>query len=182
MKILDYTLNLQFIRTLMIRHAKISEIPDILLLSKACAAHMIAKGIFQWNEHYPNESVFINDIERDELYILVLNRKIVGTVVISKLMDSEYEPIAWSTPNGNNVYVHRLAVHPSLQGKGNAQQLMDFVEDHARNKGYTSIRLDTFSQNKRNQKFYEIRGYQKLSDIYFPKQSEHPFHCYELVL
>ncbi|MGM0391936.1 MAG: GNAT family N-acetyltransferase, partial [Bacteroidota bacterium] len=30
--------------------------------------------------------------------------------------------------------------------------------------------------------FYESRGYQKLGDIYFPKQSEHPFHCYELIL
>ena len=166
----------------MIRLAKISEIPDILVLTKACAAHMIAKGIYQWNEQYPNEAAFAIDIDRDELYVLLLNGKITGTVVISTLMDSEYEPIRWGTPNRNNIYVHRLAIHPSLQGKGYAQQLMDFVEDHARNKGYTSIRLDTFSQNKRNQKFYEIRGYQKLSNIYFPKQSEHPFHCYELVL
>ena len=166
----------------MIRLAKISEIPDILVLTKACAAHMIAKGIYQWNEQYPNEAAFAIDIDRDELYVLLLNGKITGTVVISTLMDAEYEPIRWGTPNRNNIYVHRLAIHPSLQGKGYAQQLMDFVEDHARNKGYTSIRLDTFSQNKRNQKFYEIRGYQKLSDIYFPKQSEHPFHCYELVL
>jgi len=33
-----------------------------------------------------------------------------------------------------------------------------------------------------NQKFYELRGYKKLGSIYFPKQSEHPFYCYEFVL
>jgi ribosomal protein S18 acetylase RimI-like enzyme len=59
---------------------------------------------------------------------------------------------------------------------------MDFAEQHAIENNYTSIRLDTFSKNKRNQLFYELRGYKKLEDIYFPKQSEFPFNCYELVL
>jgi len=166
----------------MIRSAKISEIPDILVLTRACAARMISKGIHQWNAHYPNAAAFEKDIERNELYVLDLDDRISGTIVLSTLMDEEYKPIQWSTPNENNLYVHRLSVHPSLQGKGYAQQLMDFAEKHARQKGHAAVRLDTFSQNKRNQKFYEIRGYQKLTDIYFPKQSEYPFHCYELVL
>ncbi len=59
---------------------------------------------------------------------------------------------------------------------------MDFAEQFAIEHNYSSIRLDTFSQNKRNQKFYELRNYKRLDDIYFPKQSEFPFHCYELVL
>ena len=37
-------------------------------------------------------------------------------------------------------------------------------------------------QNKRNQKFYELRNYQKLDNIFLPNQSEHPFYCYEKVL
>ncbi|HET8854785.1 MAG TPA: GNAT family N-acetyltransferase, partial [Salinimicrobium sp.] len=45
-----------------------------------------------------------------------------------------------------------------------------------------SVRLDTFSQNQRNQKFYVKRGYSRLGDIYFPKQSEFPFHCYEKII
>ena len=47
---------------------------------------------------------------------------------------------------------------------------------------YVSVRLDTFSQNKRNLKFYESRNYNRLEEIYFPKQSEFPFYCYELIL
>lgn len=166
----------------MIRKAKISEISDILTITKACAIYMQEKGIFQWNASYPSQQVFENDLERDELYVLVSNTKIIGTLVISTLMDKEYIPIKWLTKNQNNIYIHRLAVHPNFQGKGYAQQLMDYSENFARNNNFNSIRLDTFSQNKRNQKFYETRGYQKLGDIFFPKQSKHPFHCYELVL
>ena len=97
-------------------------------------------------------------------------------------MDEEYIPIEWLTKNDNNLYIHRLAVDPEYWGKGYAQQLMNFAEDYARKNNYESVRLDTFSQNTRNQKFYETRGYQRLGNIYFPKQSEYPFYCYELIL
>ncbi|MDF0707038.1 GNAT family N-acetyltransferase [Flagellimonas okinawensis] len=166
----------------MIRRAKISEIPDILTITQACAKKMQEKGIFQWNEHYPSKEAFIQDIERNELFVIEEKDTVQGTIVISTLMDEEYKPIQWLTPNGNSTYIHRLSVDPELQGKGLAQEMMDFAENFSREKGFVSVRLDTFSQNKRNQRFYEQRGYQKLGDIFFPKQSEHPFHCYELVL
>lgn len=166
----------------MIRHAKISEIPDILAIFKACAELMISNKIYQWNELYPSATDFEKDIERDELYVLEIDKKIIGTIVISTCIDDEYVPVKWLTSNANNIYIHRLAIDPKLQGKGYAQQLMTFAETHAKENGFASIRLDTFSQNKRNQRFYETRNYQRLGDIYLPNQSEFPFHCYELVL
>jgi len=166
----------------MIRPAKIEEIPQILRLAKACAQHMIGNGIFQWNEHYPSKEAFLKDVARKELFVLEQDSKIQGCITISSLMDEEYAPVQWLTPNDNNLYIHRLAVHPKQQGKGKARLLMDEAEHKARDKHYTSIRLDTFSKNERNQRFYEARGYQKLGTIYFPKQSIHPFYCYELVL
>lgn len=165
----------------MIRRAKITELPAILSITRTCTIDMIQKGIFQWNEDYPSTQNFEKDIERAELYLLENDNRILGTIVISTFMDEEYSQTNWLTPNENNIYIHRLAVHPDFQGKGFAQQLMDFAENYARQNGYASVRLDTFSQNPRNQKFYESRGYQKLDDIFFPNQSEYPFHCYELV-
>ena len=165
----------------MIQRAKILEIPDILHLTQACRLHMESNSIFQWTTAYPNKKQFLIDIEREELYTFKKDNAIIGCIVISTLMDEEYKSIKWLTDN-KNLYIHRLAVHPSFQGKGVAQQLMTFAEDYGRKAFYLSVRLDTFSQNKRNQKFYEKRGYQKLQDIYFPNQSKHPFHCYELVL
>lgn len=166
----------------MIRIATPSDIDALLNITKACAKHMISNNIFQWNEHYPNKSAFENDVQRNELYVLEDASKLIGCIVISTHMDEEYKPIKWLTENKNNIYIHRVAVHPKYQGKGYAQQLMRYAESFGKDNGYTSIRLDTFSQNTRNQKFYDKRGYKKLGSIYFPKQSEHPFYCYELVL
>ncbi|MFD2563420.1 GNAT family N-acetyltransferase [Aquimarina rubra] len=166
----------------MIRKALLSDLDAIHKLTQACAKAMIAKGIFQWNEDYPTRSRFQKDIELEELYILEEEHLIKGIIVITELMDDEYIPVQWLTDNQNNLYIHRLAVHPDYWGKGLAQQLMSWAETNAVKNGYQSVRLDTFSQNKRNQKFYETRGYKKLGNIFFPKQSEHPFYCYELLL
>jgi ribosomal protein S18 acetylase RimI-like enzyme len=166
----------------MIRLSKILEIPDILNITKACACTMSARGIFQWNEHYPDRDTFLKDLERNELFVYEDDSKIVGVVVVTELKDQEYEEIEWIAPEGRNHYIHRLAVHPDFQGRGYARKLMDFAEKMARDRDAVSVRLDTFSRNKRNQKFYEQRGYSRLGDIYFPRQSPFPFHCYELIL
>ncbi|WP_298237317.1 GNAT family N-acetyltransferase [uncultured Algibacter sp.] len=166
----------------MIRKGTQEDIKKIMEVTKACAANMVAQSIFQWNEFYPNKASFVNDAKRGELYVLEVEDKIVGSVTVSTFMDEEYIPISWLTPNKNNIYIHRLAIHPKYQGQGYAQQLMQLAENYALKSKCQSVRLDTFSKNKRNQRFYELRGYKKLGDIYFPKQSEYPFYCYELVL
>ncbi|MFP2995445.1 GNAT family N-acetyltransferase [Spongiivirga sp. MCCC 1A20706] len=166
----------------MIRRATLDDIPLIMSMTKACAAFMQQQGIYQWNEHYPSQKAFELDIKRDELWVLLEDGEIVGCIVISTLMDDEYIPIQWLTPTENNIYIHRLAVHPDHQKKGYAQSMMDYAEALAKRQDALSVRLDTFSQNSRNQRFYEKRGYQRLGNIYFPKQSEDPFYCYELLL
>lgn len=166
----------------MIRPIKITEIEDVLAISRLCAKAMQSKGIYQWNEHYPKLVAFENDFKREELYVNIQQDRVIGAVVISNLMDKEYKTVEWLTPNDKNLYIHRLCVHPNFQRKGFAQELMAYAEGYAKKQGYASVRLDTFSQNKRNQVFYEKRGYKKLEDIYYPKQSVHPFPCYELVL
>jgi len=166
----------------MIRKAKLSEIEEIITITRACATKMASEGIFQWNQHYPNKEVFQKDIIREELFVIFSENTIMGCIVISSEKDSEYNTINWLTEDGNNYYIHRLAVHPTYQAQGIARKLMNFAETFALENNVVSIRLDTFSQNLRNQKFYETRGYSRLGDIYFPKQSEHPFYCYELIL
>lgn len=166
----------------MIREGTIKDIDAILNITKTCARHMINKQIYQWNEHYPNKKAFENDVIRKELVVIETKSELIGCITLSTFMDDEYIPVSWLTPNENNLYVHRLAVHPEFQGKGFAQKLMDYAENYAKTNSFASIRLDTFSKNERNQKFYEVRGYQRLGNIMFPKQSKYPFYCYELVL
>lgn len=167
----------------MIRKAGLTDLASVKSLTEACAESMQEKGIFQWNENYPSLERLQEDIREGEMYVLEEDGEIQGIIVLTPKMDEEYVPIEWLTPkNSRNLYVHRLATKPANWGSGSGRELMDLAEAFARENGYTSVRLDTFSQNKRNQRFYEARGYKRLGNIYFPKQSEYPFYCYELVL
>lgn len=159
-----------------------TEVSQYHELTKRCAQDMISKRIFQWNEHYPSYSILKQDIHLQQLWKLVDQNLLVGIIVLSPVMDEEYKTIKWLTENNKNLYIHRLAVNPEFQGKGYARKLMDFAENHALENDYCSIRLDTFSQNPRNQRFYEKRNYTKLGSVFFPNQSDFPFFCYEKIV
>ena len=166
----------------MIRPAKAKDLPFILEITQSCARHMTANGIFQWNEHYPSKDVLKKDIEEGSLYVIELDTVVSGCIMFSEEKDSLYDTIDWLTPDHSNLYIHRLAIHPIHQKKGWGQKLMAFAENHALKNKNRSIRLDTFSKNPRNNKFYEARGFKRLGDVYFVNQSTFPFHCYEKVL
>lgn len=162
--------------------AVLKDLDNLFELTNTCGLHLKTQGIFQWNESYPSKEVLRNDIELKQLFKLEFNNEIVGCVVISSIMDKEYKSVKWITKNYNNLYIHRLAVMPKYQRKGFGKLLMEFAENFAINNGFVSVRLDTFSKNKRNLDFYTKRNYTKLEPIFFPNQSTDPFYCFELVL
>ncbi|MGB1517660.1 MAG: GNAT family N-acetyltransferase [Crocinitomicaceae bacterium] len=155
----------------------------IINMTKLCAADLISKGISQWDENYPDLNTIQMDIQRGELFKYTIENTIVGIIVLNENQDPEYVGLNWITPaSSRNLVVHRLAVHPEHQGKGIARQLMDFGEEKAKQEGYDSIRLDTFTQNKRNQKFYDNRGYQRTGVVYLSYRDDFPYIGYELIL
>ena len=166
----------------MIRKATINDLDRIIEITKACAVFMISNKIFQWNEHYPNIETFEEDVLNQNLYVLEIKNKLIGCLVISNIMDEFYSNVKWLTPNKNNLYLHRLAVDPDYQKLGYAKQLMSFSFEFAKANNFKSIRLDTFSGNPFNNVFYSNLGFEKLGEIYFRKQSDKPFYCFEKVI
>lgn len=166
----------------MIVTGSISEIDEIIALTKSCGKHMRENGIDQWDENYPDRQSIENDLHTKTLFVWKEAKKILGIIVLNENQDEEYQQINWSTSETNrNLVVHRLAVLPSHQGRGLARKLMDFAENFAKEQNYDAIRLDTFSQNPRNQKFYSNRGYTNLGPVYLKYKKEHPYYCYELI-
>ena len=159
--------------------ATLNELDRVKEIAEACAKNMIENNIFQWNDKYPSREIFKEDIKNKSLYVSKINQEVVGCIMFSSFKDDVYKTVNWITEDEYNLYIHRLAVDPIFQKRGIARKMMDFAEDFAKSNNYISVRLDTFSQNPRNNKFYKSRGYNKLDDVYFPRQSEFPFHCYE---
>lgn len=167
----------------MISAGQIFEIEEILALTRACGQEMRDNGIDQWDENYPNREVIMQDLQTQTLFAYRENDEILGIVVLNETQDEEYAQVSWSTSDiARNIVVHRLAVKPNEQRRGIARQLMDYAEAWARDNYYDAIRLDTFSQNPRNQRFYLNRGYTDLGPVYLKYKKDYPYYCYELLL
>ena len=137
-----------------IRLAKNNDIKRIVEIANACADHMMSKGIFQWDKNYPNKKTFETDLDDNSLYIIEDKSVVIGCICISLNIDDFYKSVKWITKTNKNLYVHRLAIHPKFQGRGLALKLMNFANEFANQNNCESIRLDTFSGNPRNNKFY----------------------------
>ena len=166
----------------MIRRGVHEDLIPILEITKNCAVKMDAMGIYQWNENYPNRNAFIDDIKNNELLVFSKGALLVGCIALCTKMDDVYKDVKWLTKDVKSLYVHRLAVDPQFQKKGIGKKLMDYAEDFAKKNNFISVRLDTFSKNKNNMRFYERRGYKRLEKVFFPEQSRFPFYCYELII
>ena len=166
----------------MIRRGVHEDLMPILKITKNCAVKMDAMGIYQWNENYPNRNAFIDDIKNNELLVFTKGALLVGCIALCTKMDHVYKNVKWLTKDVKSLYIHRLAVDPQFQKKGIGKKLMDYAEDFAKKNNFISVRLDTFSKNKNNMRFYERRGYKRLEEVFFPEQSKFPFYCYELII
>jgi ribosomal protein S18 acetylase RimI-like enzyme len=163
------------------RTAHKGEIEEIMELIAKCVQVMQDGGSDQWDASYPNKEIIGLDIERGTLYVCEDNSAIAGIIVLDENQAEEYKAIRWSQNQGPHLVMHRLAVHPEIQGKGIARQLIAFAEDYAERSGYTSIRLDTYAKNSRALWLYPSLGYDRRGEVNFPGRTA-SFPVFEKVL
>lgn len=150
----------------------------IMNLINKCIKYMESEDIYQWNEFYPTLEIIEKDLQEERLYVLKDKDQCIACVGIDDEEPEEYKSINWFTNGEKVLVIHRLAVHPTYQGKGMAKKLMTFIESIVGENNYTCIRLDAYSGNEKALKLYENLGYKKVGQVYFPKR-ELPFYCYE---
>lgn len=164
-----------------IRKAQAEDTGEIMELISKCVQVMQAGGSDQWDENYPNLEVISQDIERGTLYTYIDNDAIAGIIVLDEQPHELYREIKWSQEQGRHLIMHRLAVHPEVQGKGIARKLIAFSEEYARSQGYSSIRMDTYSKNTRVLALYPSLGYERRGEVFFPNRTL-SFPVFEKVL
>jgi ribosomal protein S18 acetylase RimI-like enzyme len=160
----------------MIRQSKKEDAVMLMAVIRAASSAMLAKDIDQWDEVYPNFDVLKKDIGNGELFVLEEDGALKGMVVLNEFQDKEYADVDWRYTVGKQLVVHRLCVHPEFQGMGVAKRLMDFAENYAQKNGYSSIRLDCFTQNPTSVALYTKLEYAKAGTVTFRKGI---FYCFE---
>ena len=135
--------------------AQINQKNDLFKIYENCKKKLESENIYQWNENYPTLKIIEDDIFKSYLFILTIDKNILGAINLSSIQEKEYETVNWENKSEKILVIHRLAIEPKYQNLGYARKLMDFAEGYAIKNKFESIRLDAFSGNKQVLNFYE---------------------------
>ncbi len=149
--------------------ASADDLLAIMDIISAVILQMESEGIHQWDAVYPDAAKFSEDINQHALWVMKRDAELIAVMALNEEQADAYADINWHYPVDRVLVVHRLAVHPSQQGRGVAQQMMIYAENFARAEGYQAIRLDAFLENPRAVRLYEQQGYEKAGLLQFRK-------------
>jgi GNAT superfamily N-acetyltransferase len=120
--------------------AKQQDLPSVMKLFRRVNESLLLQGIDMWNNGYPDEQIFADDISQKHLFIAKDGAIPVTSAAVSfDLKEAFFEEtkseakvadlldkVHWK---GENVLVlHRLMVDPRKQGKGIAVELLRYIE------------------------------------------------------
>ncbi|MEN0053648.1 MAG: GNAT family N-acetyltransferase [Mucilaginibacter sp.] len=163
---------------MLIRQATVADIPNILNLIAEVVPAMIASGNLQWDNNYPNATVFTNDIEQNQLWVAEVNHQIAGVSAITTDQDAEYAEVGWDISEPA-IVTHRLAVSPRFRGLGIAAALLQEAEKEAIRRNIKTLRIDTNIKNLATQKLFPKLGYVLAGEIGLGFRPGLRFYCYE---
>jgi GNAT superfamily N-acetyltransferase len=161
-----------------LRLATPADVPAIMQIVRRVVPLMRAAGNLQWDDDYPNPEAFARDIARDQLWVAELGLRIAGMAALTTDQEPEYADAGWdiTTPA---IVVHRLAVHPDLQGLGVAAALMQQAEQVAITRNIRELRVDTNTENPATQRLLPKLGYRLVGEIGLAFRPGLRFRCYE---
>lgn len=144
------------------RLAQESDIDEICKLIKNAICSMEEQGIFQWDDIYPAKADFLADIQKQQLYVGVLDNDIAVVYTVNEECDKAYENGRWNYPDCTYRIIHRLCVDPVYQNRGIAKDTLSHIENELHELHVEAIRLDVFSENPFALSLYCNAGYEEV--------------------
>ncbi len=155
--------------SLRIRKADLRDLDQVFDLFRKAIRVMDDLGIHQWDIFYPTRKILRTDISKGQLFACETDGRIASVFVLSEECDAVYKRADWKYTDGRFAVIHRLCVHPDFQRIGVGSETLRLIENLAREKGYTSLRLDVFSQNPYSLRMYAKSGYAKTGEAHWRK-------------
>ena len=135
---------------------------------------------------YPTRQFIYNSIENKELFIVLNDNTIIGSMVINQNSASEYKNVNWKVSANNDevIIIHALGVLLEYQGVGIGMQMVNYVINYCKEKNMKAIRLDVLTQNKPAHRLYTRMGFVFIDKIqlFYEDTGLTDFLLYELKL
>ena len=112
-------------------------------------------------EKHPSNDLIATSIEQEEMFICENDGVIVGAMILNHEVGQGYDEAKWliDAPENEVTVLHVIAVSPDMQGKGVADELMQYAIAYVKRLGQKSLRLDVMKGNTPAEKLYDRFGF-----------------------
>jgi ribosomal protein S18 acetylase RimI-like enzyme len=166
-------------KDIFIRKAKRDDLQEIISIFKMATEVMNENNILQWDDLYPDVNILEEDINKNQMYVGIINNEIVSAFVLNQDCDEQYGNGDWEYPDCSYSVIHRLCVSPLYQNQGIGTKIICLIETMLKDSCIETVRLDAFSLNPYALKMYEKLGYRKVGEVTWRKGL---FYIYEKIL
>lgn len=116
---------------------------------------------------YPTAATAKTALERDDLFVVEHEGRIVGSAIINQSQCDGYESANWRYPAQDHevMVLHTLTISPEATGLGCGKAFVAYYEAYAREQGCKYLRMDTNVKNARARVMYAKLGYCEIGVI-----------------
>lgn len=146
-----------------LKKARPDDLPELKRMYAEIIREMEAQGLFIWDEIYPC-SLFQEDIERGQLYLLMEEAEIAAAFALSDADAGGASP-QWREADARTLYLSRLGVRAGRQGRGVGGRALEAAAEAARRSGAAYLRLFVVEGNAPAIAFYLKNGFTRAEGI-----------------
>jgi len=125
------------------------------------------QGVDMWREF--DTARIAADIDAGRVYVARAGGDTCGTITLV-----ESDGLVWGEEQGDELYVHKLAVARHLAGRGIGAEILRWAQRLALERGKRRLRLDTWDGNRKMREYYERQGFRHVRDQFYPEDSPLP--------
>ena len=158
-----YILKIQKNNNIWIHKVSINDMPKVMTITNSAKSLLKKNGSLQWQQGYPNEQTFTNDIKNGNLYGIYEDNELMGYGAYIFGKDLNYVEIEggkWEIPaNDKDMAIHRVAVDENCHGKKYGVKILQYGINYAKKYGCLTVKVDTHKNNIPMQKCISKVGF-----------------------
>ena len=159
----EYILKITKNNNVWIHRVTNEDLSKVMIITNSAKKLLKGNGSLQWQQGYPNEETFTNDIKNGSLYGLYEDNELMGFGAYVLGKDLNYVEInegKWDIPaNDKDMAIHRVAVDENCHGKKYGIKILEYGVKYAKNRGCSTVKVDTHKNNIPMQKCIQKSGF-----------------------
>ena len=135
---------------------------------------------------YPEDGYLKSSIEQGQLFIGIIDKRIVSAMVINHCSNEGYRGVSWQIKAREDEVsvIHILCVHPDFSGRGFAKKMLSYAFTLARENAQKALRLDVLEGNIPAEKLYQSMGFKYIDTVlmYYEDTGRTNYKLYEFLI